>query len=37
MFNQSTDNKRTILHLDKLDSFDTIDISHINKEEQVTV
>ncbi len=37
MFNQSADNQRTILHLDKLNSFVTIDISHINKEEQVTV
>ena len=36
MFKTSSDNKRTILHLDKLDSFDTIDISHLTKEEQVT-
>ncbi len=36
MFKTSSDNKRTLLYLDKLNSFDAIDISHINKEEQIT-
>lgn len=36
MFKNSTDNKRTILHLDKLNSFDPADISYAYKEEQIT-
>ena len=37
MFKNSDDNKKTILHLDKLNSFSAEDISYAYKEEQSTV
>ena len=36
MFNNSPDNKKTILHLDKINSFDKADISYAFSEEQIT-